>query len=434
LIFWIITAILLHPDNPISNSSNNLIPGGPRFNPVIGQMVNILKKFIAWDTLARLCLLILGFIIARYLTLRFLSDLYDVDQLNAITRFLIRITFGWKFNSKIGFQNGHDLKSFPELVNIGGPAEITFLNDHQGYTLSSNGEKIRKLDRNVVKVELIPFQTIQPSHNAEDGSFSIDYVCRTKDGIRIGLSDIQIKYKALCDIDSQISNQTIVSSYVKSGINKFVRCENLLHLMINETPKKAIEILDWSKKTGFDIHSLHPPVAVIPSDSPLEYRVLYVPEVEFHDVSYSLDICSKILINVNQQIAKKQNYFGLQIQIMSIGNWKCMNEDSKKQLDHIWSYITSPSTLDHPEQISQKKRVNEQGIYTDHLGQIKTILMSSNISDQPLTIMLFYYEFLQRRLEDFRFESLAIPEEISSLLELLEKNIDSTLLNNEVSS
>jgi len=118
LIFWIIAAMLLHPENPLTNSSNNLIPGGPRFNPFIVQMVDILKKFFAWDTLARLCVLILGFVIARYLAMRYLSDLYDIDQLKSISRFLTRITFGWKFNSKIGFRNNNDLKSFPELVDL----------------------------------------------------------------------------------------------------------------------------------------------------------------------------------------------------------------------------------------------------------------------------------------------------------------------------
>lgn len=431
LTFWLAVAFLLHPEQAVQNPSTYLIPGGPRSNLLFMQITDLLKRFVALDTLARLGILVIGFLLARTLATHFLSRIYDLDNLNACHRFLTRSTFGLNLHLTLNRQNVKLLAAFPEINKIGGPVEITFTGKHPKFGIFENGGQISELSGDDLHCSLQPFQTLQLMQVESDSPFTMDCACRTLDGIRIGLTDIQVKYKALREGSFPIHHEKFVSGIVRSELNRYVRNQSMLQLLMNETPQSNPETWMGSPSMRSQIRALRPHISLLPTNPPVEYRAIFIPEVEYHDRVYSLDFCGKIVMNLNQRLKESQKTSGYMIEIIGMGAWKFLSDHAKKQMDKIWSYISSPVALDRPGQIEQKKQSCGQNIYAEHLSQLKQILSRSNSNQRSMTVILFYHEFLQRRIEDYRLEGLSIPAEILSLLEVLEDVIEPDLSNVE---
>lgn len=427
LLFWLVTAFLLHPEHPIQNPSSYLIPGGPRSNLLLMQFANFFKRFVAMDTLARVCVLALGYILARMYAVHFLSHLYYLDQLDACHRFLSRLIFGMHLRVSLNRRDGDLLAAFPEIKKLGGPADIIFPGVHPKFGIYEDDRQIDELSSDDLQRNLPSYQTLKLIKEECEGSFTMDCACRTLDGIRIGLTDIQVKYQASRDRSSSFSHEEFVSYIVRSEINKFIRNQSLLLLMESKPSPSASQTWTCSPSMRSQIRTLRPHVSLLPTVPPFEYRVTLIPEIEYHDHIYSLDFCGKIVMEINQRLKELQKDSGYLIEIIGMGDWKFLSDSAKKQMDKIWSYISSPVALDRPDQVEQKKRSCEQNTYKEHLSQLKQILSNTHSRQRSMTVNLFYHEFLQRRLEDYRLEGLPIPGEILSLLEVLENAIEPNL-------
>lgn len=379
LLLWTLLAFLLHP-GPINLNPVNLIPGGPRSSPFLLGLMGVMEKYVALDTLARLSLLIIGFLLAWQASVHFLNDIYDFKSLETASHILGKQVYGLGYKSQ-------------------GPQNI-----------------FASILRNVQE---------EANRSIE---FSMDCTCRSKDGIRIRLSEIAVKANPVQGFAGQSLNTSEVRSVVKTNLNNYYRSHLILQLLIRENKPANSDGGHFPIEVFPEILALSPGINQYSSISNVKYKAIFIPEVNFQQNMYTFDLATPSMLFLNQEFEQSESEIGMLIQIIGIEKWEGLPSIAQKELEQIWEFISAPTVSDQPEKISYRKSQIEQNLYLEHLEQVKRILANPEDQNPFITILLFYYEFFQRKLEDFRFESEPIPSSLTLLVTSLEEKINNELI------
>lgn len=372
IISWILIAFLLHPQPFSPTLPANLIPGGLRSSPFEAFVLQILQRLFAFDTLARLAVIAAASFIVWQLTINYLMAV----------------------KNNLNQKNASHWLAYP-LLGLG-RSQVILERDSQH----------------------IP----EENHNTPH-TLRFNLICRTKDGIRLRLSNVEALFQASSSL--QFADPA-AKEIISLELNKCIRSKTILELMETSSSNESNYEKDGMIDTTVDALDLRPDIVQIPNVKPITFKVISIPRTRVNNQNYSPDFGSQILILTNGQLLHQQNITISSVKIISIEKCELEPASAKKKLEAAWKEVSSLPLLNQPGEISRRRVEIQKSIYSDHLQEIESVIKGEKAKDSGSKTLLFYLQYFQKTAESCRFEGEPVPAAVSNLIAYLEKMINTT--------
>jgi hypothetical protein len=196
---WLILSLVLNsPGDKYISLFPFLDPGLPQIFQTLNHLLGLM---FSWNVIILMSAILTGIYIALHITATYLADIFDLDKLSIAQNYLKQTAFSTLAFKCIHIENGmvRDEDQSSPIIRIGGPGCVQ-INLENAVVFEKINGKPRICGPTINEnVFLEGFERIRKIIDLRDHTTSFNINSRTRDGIRMSISDIRLLFSVYRD-------------------------------------------------------------------------------------------------------------------------------------------------------------------------------------------------------------------------------------------